>query len=230
MTGGSGADASPARPQPGRFMQYGGSHLPSQLAPVPAARTFPLHSVAVQLSSTAWHGSAVHSEASLLPVLCLRPGWPLCVYLLRYDDSFEMDRYQLAVKREREVRAQGRSQRRSAGWCQLAGEDRATWGAGQGRDLSQRQALSAVEAALHGRPPGGEESRHSASGAGAVLNGLPIRRVSLACAPQRALLVWLFLKPPSVPERTPPGVQLGWPTARRAPRRCLSPSSATRRS
>ncbi|KAL4433054.1 hypothetical protein ABPG77_006481 [Micractinium sp. CCAP 211/92] len=32
-----------------------------------------------------------------------RPGWPLCVYLLRYDDSFEMDRYQLSVKREREV-------------------------------------------------------------------------------------------------------------------------------
>lgn len=91
-------------------MQYGGSHLPSQLAPVPAARTFPLHSVAVQLSSTARHGSALHSKASLLPTLCLRPGWPLCVYLLRYDDSFEMDRYQLAVKREREVRAQGRSQ------------------------------------------------------------------------------------------------------------------------
>ncbi|EFN55307.1 hypothetical protein CHLNCDRAFT_134272 [Chlorella variabilis] len=32
-----------------------------------------------------------------------RPGQPLCVYLLRYEDSFEMDRYQAAVARERQV-------------------------------------------------------------------------------------------------------------------------------
>ncbi|PSC75286.1 DNA repair endonuclease UVH1 [Micractinium conductrix] len=32
-----------------------------------------------------------------------RPGRPLAVYLLRYEDSFESDRYQLALRREREV-------------------------------------------------------------------------------------------------------------------------------
>lgn len=35
--------------------------------------------------------------------LFCRPGKPLCVYLLRYDDSFEMDRYQAAVVRERQA-------------------------------------------------------------------------------------------------------------------------------
>ena len=39
-----------------------------------------------------------------VPICLCRPGLPLCVYLLRYDDSFEMDRYQAAVARERQVR------------------------------------------------------------------------------------------------------------------------------
>lgn len=48
---------------------------------------------------------------TLLPLpACLRarrPGRPLAVYLLRYDDSFESDRYQAAVVRERQVGAGG---------------------------------------------------------------------------------------------------------------------------
>lgn len=40
-----------------------------------------------------------------LPPAPRRPGRPLAVYLLRYDDSFESDRYQAAVVRERQVRA-----------------------------------------------------------------------------------------------------------------------------
>lgn len=45
---------------------------------------------------------------------CCRPGRPLAVYLLRYEDSFESDRYQLALRREREVGTGGGGRGRAA--------------------------------------------------------------------------------------------------------------------
>ena len=54
-----------------------------------------------------------HVPACIRPPACVcvcvrrgcpcRPGRPLCVYLLRYDDSFESDRYQASVARERQA-------------------------------------------------------------------------------------------------------------------------------
>lgn len=75
---------------------------PSTLVPLsassPACLTQPLRSLLPSLpplTTTTYH-------PNLAPPL--RPGLPLCVYLLRYEDSFEMDRYQAALARERQVR------------------------------------------------------------------------------------------------------------------------------
>ena len=80
--------------------------MPAQVVPAAAAAGLCCWACAVRTRS-APAGLCCYLPADLLrpaPSAC-RPGLPLCVYLLRYDDSFEMDRYQAAVARERQVHA-----------------------------------------------------------------------------------------------------------------------------